>query len=144
MNAMRGPTPGGPLLSSQNVNIIRRRIPGKLLLEFWNRGTWPRIEQLSGKGGFDLFHSPNFLYQPSNTKRVVATVHDLAFVKNQTYGSRYSGKYHRETLQRNLVRADRLIVVTHAVKADLHTLYSIPNKKIRVIHHGLDPHFRVP
>jgi glycosyltransferase involved in cell wall biosynthesis len=142
MNALKGPTPEGSLLSNQNVHVIRRHIPGKLLLELWTHCTWPKIEKLTGKGRFDLFHSPNFLYQPSNTKRVVTTVHDLAFVKKQTYGSRYSGKFHRETLERNLHRADKIIVVTHAVKRDLNTLYSISQEKIRVIHHGLDPRFR--
>ncbi|MBN1354844.1 glycosyltransferase family 4 protein [bacterium] len=141
MNAAKGPTPSGFIRENANARIVRRRIPGKLLLESWRRYKWPQIEWLSGTRSYDLFHSPNFIYQPSGIERIVATVHDLAFIKRTDYGSRYSGRYHRDTLRQNLARANRIVAVSDTVKSDIQQLFSIDPDRIRVIHHGLHRRF---
>lgn len=140
MNAMKGPSPRFSWEDAPNVTIVRRRIPGRALLEIWKRGLFPSIERLAGCRP-DVFHSPNFLYQKSQTGKTITTIHDLAFLKRADYGDRYAGKYHRETLQRNLARADHCIVVSQAVRRDLMELCRIPEEKISVIHHGMNPVF---
>ncbi|MBN1296573.1 glycosyltransferase family 4 protein [bacterium] len=140
MNAMKGETPRFPWTQSPNVTIVRRRIPGKLLLESWRRNGPPSIETLAGCSP-DLFHSPNFLYQRTGVIPVIATIHDLAFLKRPQYGDRYAGRYHRETLTRNLHRANRCVVVSHAVEQDLQQHCGVNPDRISVIHHGLNPLF---
>jgi len=142
MNASKGPNPRNTTFQLDNVSLIRRRIPGKLLLECWRRVQYPKIEKLAGAKNCHIFHSPNFLYQPSYIKKVVTTVHDLTFLKNKNYGSKYSGAYHRDTLLENLNRASRIIVVSETVRNDLISICNIPADKVRVVRHGLDQRYR--
>ncbi|MBN1878730.1 glycosyltransferase family 4 protein [bacterium] len=140
MNAMRGPVPRFSWENEPNVSLVRRRIPGRALLEIWRRGLYPSIERLAGCRP-DVFHSPNFLYQKSRRGLTVTTIHDLAFIKRPDYGDRYSGRYHRDTLIKNLNRADHCIVVSQTVRNDLIQLCGIPEEKISVIHHGMNSLF---
>lgn len=140
LNAWKGQTPHFAWENASNVRLVRRRIPGKALLELWRRGLSPDIESLAGCRP-DLFHSPNFFYQKSRSKRIIATIHDLAFLKRPEYGDRYSGKFHRQTLQRNSRKIDHCIVVSETVKHDLNTFFGFPDQAITVIHHGINPLF---
>ncbi len=140
LNALKGPLPRVSWGTAPNVTLVRRRIPGRALLEIWRRGLPPSIERLAGCRP-EVFHSPNFFYQKSRIARTVTTIHDLAFLKRTTYGDRYAGKYHRETLMKNLNRVDHCIVVSESVRDDLMQLCEVPERKISVIHHGMIPDF---
>ncbi len=142
MNAFKGPMPEFGFSRYSNVRIVRRRVPGKLVLELWRHGLPPSIEWLSSAKNVDLFHSPNFLYQTTHISNIITTVHDIAFLKNPRYGSRYSGAYHREILPKRINRSKLIVVCSNAVKTDLIHFCHIPENKIRVIHHGLNPDFR--
>jgi len=135
MNALKGKTP--QITLEDNFKVVRRHIPGKMLLEIWRRFRWPLIETLANSRNADIFHSPNFFYQATQCKRIVVTIHDLAFLKETNYGSRYSGKYHRETLLKRLSDITKIIVVSNTVKHDVLELCKVPEEKIEVIHHGL-------
>jgi len=141
MNALKDPTPRFPWDTAPNVRVVRRRIPGKLLLELWRRNAPPSVESLAGSRP-DVFHSPNFLYQRTGCSTVLTTIHDLAFLKRNAYGGRYSGRYHRETLVKNIRDASHCIVVSRSVAEDLQDLCGIASDQITVIHHGLNPVFR--
>ncbi len=140
-NAMKGELPLMTRSISERVTIRRRRFPGKLLLEHWRRFRWPTIEILAGSGSVDIFHSPNFLYQPSTCRNVVTTVHDVAFLKSATYGARYAGSYHRDLLKENIMRARHIITVSGAVRNDLIDLFDLEESRVTVIYHGIDPEF---
>jgi len=143
MNALKGPTPEFEWNNEPNVTVVRRRIPGKVLLELWRNKYMFSIEKLASCSP-DVFHSPNFLYQNSRSSRIVTTVHDLAFLKRKNYGDKYSGSYHRETLQKNISKASICTVVSDAVKNDLMEICGVPEHKIRVVHHGMNPAFHPP
>lgn len=142
LNALKGQTPHFPWENANNVKIVRKRIPGKMLLEWWRRGLSPCVETLSGCKP-DIFHSPNFFYQKSFTPRIVTTLHDLAFFKRENYGGRYSGRFHREMILRNIKKIDHYIVPSEVVKQDLMVLLKIPEKSISVIRHGINPVFSI-
>jgi glycosyltransferase involved in cell wall biosynthesis len=142
LNALKGPIPDYSFFGYPHVKTVRRHYPGKLLLESWRTLDIPRIDLLARARNVDIFHSPNFLYQPVRCNHIVATVHDIAFLKKMDYGSRYSGQYHRETLQKNLGYASRIIVVSGAVKSDLIEYCRIKEDIIRVIQHGVNPRFK--
>lgn len=141
LNALKGQTPRFAWDQLPNVRVVRRRFPGKVLLELWRHNSLPTIEKLAGVKP-DLFHSPNFYYQTSRATKKVATVHDLAFMKRSGYGGRYSGQYHRETLLKNLDEIHHFTVVSASVKLDLMEICQIPSDRISVIHHGMNPVFR--
>mgnify|MGYP000961141359 CR=1 FL=1 len=140
-NAMKGELPLMTRSLPGQVTIRRRRFPGKLLLEHWRHFRWPTIETLAGSGPVDVFHSPNFLYQPSACGNVVTTVHDVAFLKSTSYGSRYAGGYHRELLAEHITRARHIITCSGAVRKDLLDLFNLDESRVTVIYHGIDPEF---
>lgn len=143
-NALKGDVPLITRSLRPNATFTRRRIPGKLLLEIWRRWQRPTIEELARSNQVDVFHSPNFLYQPSRCRNIVSTVHDIAFLKSGQYGSRYAGKYHRVLLLQHLERARSIIACSNSVKSDLVNMLSISEERISVIHHGIDPQFLEP
>ena len=140
-NALKGKLPDLAKKHANQAKIIRRYIPGKILLEWWERFKFPVIENLAHMQNVDIFHSPNYLYQPSKSKHIVTTVHDLSFLKKTNYGSRYSGAYHRKTLRKNLKHVSRVVVPTESVKADLIRMCELDPDLISVIHFGIQNSF---
>jgi glycosyltransferase involved in cell wall biosynthesis len=138
LNAFKGKTPQFKWQNESNVTFIRKKIPGKLLLELWRKDFPPAIESLAGCIP-DVFHSTNFFYHRTVCKNVVATIHDLAFVKRMDYGDRYSGAFHRQILTKKLNKIKHFIVVSKTVKQDLERYFQIPGDLISVIHHGIHP-----
>jgi glycosyltransferase involved in cell wall biosynthesis len=141
LNALKGRSPECFQQAPPLTRITRRRLPGKVLLEVWKRWNWPKIEDLAREAQADIFHSPNFLYQPTRIKRIITTIHDVAFLKAPTYGSRYAGQFHRQTLMRNLAAAASIITVSQSVKRDIINLCKVEPGKITVIPNGVDPRF---
>jgi len=60
------------------------KIPGKMLMRSWQYLRFPDIRYFTGP--FDLFHSPNYLFQPAKNGKIVCTIHDLAFLRFPGYG----------------------------------------------------------
>ena len=94
--------------------------------------------------GVDVFFAPNFFVPRRHlpaVRRLVATVHDLAFL-------RLPGTVQQETLD-NLHRhlpgalfaADALIAVSQATADDLAELTGVEPRRIHVVHEGVDPAF---
>ncbi len=94
--------------------------------------------------GNDVFFAPNFFVPRRHLAacgRLVATVHDLTFL-------RLPETVQRETLD-NLLRhlpgtlfaASRLIAVSQATADDLVELAGVSRQRIHVIHEGVDPAF---
>jgi glycosyltransferase involved in cell wall biosynthesis len=73
--------------------------------------------------------------------RSVLTVHDLSFERDADSMSRKDRIVFRATVPRSAKRADRVIAVSERTRKDLVELYRIPQEKIRVIPHGVDPAF---
>jgi glycosyltransferase involved in cell wall biosynthesis len=80
----------------------------------------------------EIYHETNCDAMPSGNWKTVATVHDLAFVKHPEYFL----KDVKEKLVRNfdsILRADRFIVTTKAIKNELIDFSGVPGEKIDVI-----------
>jgi glycosyltransferase involved in cell wall biosynthesis len=80
----------------------------------------------------EIYHETDYNAIPSGNWKKVATVHDLAFVKHPEYFL----KDIREKLVRNfenILKADRFIVTTHAVRKELADFAQIPKEKVDVI-----------
>jgi alpha-1,3-rhamnosyl/mannosyltransferase len=74
--------------------------------------------------------------------RSVLTVHDLSFAREPDLMPRKDRLVFRTVVPRSARRADRLIAVSERTKEDLTDLYGIPEQKITVIPHGVDPMFQ--
>jgi glycosyltransferase involved in cell wall biosynthesis len=71
----------------------------------------------------------------------VLTVHDLSFEREPSLMPHKDRLVFKTTVPRSARRADRVIAVSERTRDDLIELYGIPEEKIRVIPHGVDPAF---
>lgn len=97
--------------------------------------------------GNDVFFAPNFFVPRRHlaaTRAVVATVHDLAFLRlPQTVQQETLDNLHRH-LARALFAASALIAVSTATGRDLEQLLGVSPRRVHVIHEGVDPSFTKP
>jgi glycosyltransferase involved in cell wall biosynthesis len=73
--------------------------------------------------------------------RSVLTVHDLSFERDPGLMPGKDRFVFKTTVPRSARKADRVIAVSERTREDLLDLYRIPEDKIRVIPHGVDPTF---
>lgn len=124
-------------------NLIERRTP--FPARWWERLSerrdLPRVEWFTR---FDVLFAPNFVPPPTRTRRLVVTVHDLAF-------RRYPDTAPHATLrwlsrfEDALERAVRVIAVSESTREDLLELYGVDPDRVSVVPHGVDREvFRPP
>ena len=124
-----------------NVRLVDRRIPNRGLSAAWNRLGWPPIDRLVDRS-LDLVHSPTPLLIPCKRGRRIVTLHDLFFLKHPEL---VEGETRRDfvTLVRDHVRrADGVICVSEYTASEARRLLDVPDEKIAVTPHGVDPVFR--
>jgi glycosyltransferase involved in cell wall biosynthesis len=124
-----------------NVRLVDRRLPVRGLNAAWNRLGWPSLDQLAG-ADLDLVHSPHPLIVPARRGRTVVTLHDLFFLKHPDM---VGGEFRRDyaTLVREHVRrADGVICVSEHTAAEARLILDVPDEKIAVTPHGIEPFFR--
>jgi len=93
--------------------------------------------------GSDVFHTCKVLYPPRRAK-LTATIHDLTCWLLPETHSAVNIAADRYFADHVLRRADGLIAVSEATRADAVRILKLPPERIRVIHHGIaEPYFRV-
>jgi glycosyltransferase involved in cell wall biosynthesis len=116
-------------------NLVERwsPFPGRVF-ERVSRWNVPRVEWMTR---FDVLFAPNYLPPPTRSRRVVLTVHDLAF-RLYPETAPITGRWLRR-LGDALRKAAEVITVSHATRADLLELYPVDPDRVTAIHHGVDP-----
>jgi glycosyltransferase involved in cell wall biosynthesis len=71
----------------------------------------------------------------------VVTVHDLSFERDPSVMGRRDRLIFRTVVPRSVRRAARVLAVSELTKRDLVELYGVPEEKIVVTPHGVDPSF---
>src|SRR5439155_4222241 len=94
----------------------------------------PRVEWLVR---FDVFWATNFLPPPTRAKRLVLTVHDLAFKRFPETAPHATGQW-LERMDEVVPRAARIIAVSEATKRDLLEVYGVDESRVAVVPHGID------
>jgi glycosyltransferase involved in cell wall biosynthesis len=124
-----------------NVRLVDRRLPVRGLNAAWNRLAWPPLDRLVG-ASLDLVHSPTPLLVPCRRGRRIVTIHDLFFLKHPDL---VEGETRRDyvTLVRDHVRrADGVLCVSEYTASEARRLLDVPEEKIAVTLHGVDPIYR--
>lgn len=117
-------------LSERNHNRLWHRLRLPVPVETWT-------------GRLDVFHATDFFLPPTrSTTRTVLTIHDLAFERYPDETMAGMQGFLTAVVPRSVRRADHVIAVSEATKADLVELYGTPPEKISVVAHGVDPRFR--
>lgn len=90
----------------------------------------------------DVLHSPDFIPPMRGARRHVITVHDLAFLLYPDQMTEDSKRYYNDQIAMAVQQADHILSVSEATKADMMRLLNVPESKITVQYHGVDPDFR--
>lgn len=139
LNSFSQKTPIPEFLKKDNVRIIRRRIPGPLLINSWRLFNFPPIESLIGK--VDIFHSPASYIPPQMFGLKVTTVHDLYFYRSPDNCDKLGGQFLLKTLPKRLQNIDKIIVPSFFTRKELIELLHVPEEKIAVVYEGVDLDF---
>jgi glycosyltransferase involved in cell wall biosynthesis len=86
---------------------------------------------------FDVLWAPNFVPPPTRTRRLVLTVHDLAFRRFPDTAPMATRRW-LTRLDRALRRAAEVITPSEATRTDLLDLYPVGEARVTVIPHGVD------
>ncbi len=89
----------------------------------------------------DLFHSPDFIPPRFGARRLVITIHDLAFLHYPEFLTAESRRYYNGQIADAVRRAHAISADSRATQADLVNLLKAPPEKITVIPLGLDAAF---
>jgi glycosyltransferase involved in cell wall biosynthesis len=117
-------------------NLLERAVPfpATWFERLSERYGLPRVEWSTR---FDVFFAPNFVPPPTAARRLVLTVHDLAFKKYPETAPAATKRW-LERLEGALKQATEIIAVSAATKEDLCSLYPVSPERVTVIPHGVD------
>jgi glycosyltransferase involved in cell wall biosynthesis len=91
----------------------------------------------------DVLHSPDFIPPQIGAKKMIITVHDLAFLRFRDFQTQESLRYYAGQIERAVMQADHIIAVSEATQQDLIELLDVPSEKISVTWEGVHPAFHV-
>jgi glycosyltransferase involved in cell wall biosynthesis len=91
--------------------------------------------------GLNVLHSPDFIPPFRRNCASVITIHDLNFMLYPHFLTRDSARYYGQ-IDIAVRRADAIIAVSHATKADIVRLLGVPESKITVIYEAAGAAFK--
>lgn len=121
-----------------DINVVKPKTTNKYLSHLWNHLVLPFVN------GDILFCPANTapLYVPKS-KKLVMTVHDLAFLTYAHNFSKIFQIYYSFLIPYNLKRADRIITISEASKSEIIRLFPFSKNKIDIIPLGIDKKYRI-
>jgi glycosyltransferase involved in cell wall biosynthesis len=117
-----------------NLKEVRTPFPAGWFHRAALRWDLPRLEWLLR---FDVLFAPNFLPPPTRRRRLVLTVHDLAFRRFPDTAPLATRRW-LARLEESLRRAAQIIVPSEATRVDLLELFRVDSARVTVVHHGVD------
>lgn len=114
------------------------------MVRLWHRLDMPlpRVEWFTG-GPLDLLHATDFVLSPSNARRKLLTVHDLAFLFYPDAAMPSLHHYLNVVVPRSVRRADALVADSYHTAQDLNEQWQVPLERITVVQGAVDhAHFR--
>jgi glycosyltransferase involved in cell wall biosynthesis len=124
-----------------NARLVDRRLPVHGLNAAWNRLGWPPLDRLVG-ASLDLVHSPTPLLVPCRKGKRVVTIHDLFFLKRPDMVEGEVLRDYVPLVRDHVRRADGVLCVSEYTAAETRRLLDVPEEKIAVTPHGVDPTYR--
>ena len=124
-----------------NVRVVDRRLPVRGLNIAWNRLGWPPLDRLVGTP-LDLVHSPTPLLVPCKKGKRIVTIHDLFFLKRPDMVEGEVLSDYVPLVRDHVRRADGVLCVSEYTASETRRLLDVPDEKIAVTPHGIDPLYR--
>jgi len=109
------------------------------MVRLWHRlnSPLPPVNWFTG-GPLDLFHATDFVLAPSNARRKIVTVHDLAFLFYPEAAMASLQRYLNVVVPRSVRRADHLLADSQHTANDLQEQWQIPAEQITVVQGAVD------
>jgi glycosyltransferase involved in cell wall biosynthesis len=128
--------PRKPLRDLAAANLVERAtpIPARWFDRAAQRFDLPRMEWFAR---FDVLFAPNFVPPPTRARRLVVTVHDLAF-KRYPETAPHGTRWWLARLDQTLARATRIIAVSESTRRDLLEQYRTDPHRVVAIPLGVD------
>jgi glycosyltransferase involved in cell wall biosynthesis len=120
------------------ANLTERasRFPARVFEPVASRLTVPKVEWLTGP--FDSIIGTNFLPPATSSDGAVLVVHDLAFERFPETAPQIDARWRRR-FDRWLKRCSAVIVPSASTRDDLLSMHRIPEARVHVVHHGIEP-----
>jgi len=116
-------------------------VPGRILQPGWKYLTLPKAEWFIGN--FDIFYATGMFFPPSASGIVLGTVHGLAYYTIEEKLVQKEAASLKKGLAFTLKHADYLLAVSDQTRKELFQFLNVPEERVYVVNHGLDPHFRI-
>lgn len=134
------------ILHSRKDNRNLAVAPGQRRIRCWTPAHH-RFERLTlalelAPCRLDLLHSPDFIPPLNGRYRSVITVHDLAFLRYPQFLTAAARRYYNGQIAAAVARADTIIAVSEATRADLLEMLRVPAEKVTVIPEAAGEQFR--
>jgi len=117
------------------------RYPMKILIPAWKSMAYPSLEMLAGKD-MDLFYAPDLYFPPAKRTPILTTVRGLAYLAVPEHCAIEKVQPLEKAFAYAREHADYFLAVSESTKQDMLALTDIPEEKIFVSSHGVDPVFR--
>jgi len=136
------PAVPNPLPSGQHIRRHTAPLDERWLYRLWYRLRVPvPVQWVTGK--LDLFHSPDFVLPPvSGVIPTLLTVHDLSFVHYPEVYPAVLVNYLNKVVPWSIRRASHVLADSQATKADLMSIWQVPDEKITVLYSGVNELFQ--
>jgi glycosyltransferase involved in cell wall biosynthesis len=109
-------------------------------LDLVNRIGFPPMEFYGFKA--DVFHCPDFLIPPTLNKKIILTIHDLAFIRFPQFNFDWFVKKYTKLVRRNANAASAIIADSQSTKNDIVEFFGIKEDKVTVVYLAGDKIFR--
>jgi glycosyltransferase involved in cell wall biosynthesis len=116
--------------------IARWRVPARIARMAWRRFDRPSIRRLVGD--VDLVHATNFVLPSLGRLPGVVTVHDLSFFRDDVWPG---GEALRDLVPWSVRRAEKVLVPTAAIGAEVQERLALSEDRVVVTHEGVSPGF---
>jgi glycosyltransferase involved in cell wall biosynthesis len=120
------------------ANLTERasRFPARVFEPVASRVGMPKVEWLTGP--FDAVIGTNFLPPATASEGAVLVVHDLAFERFPETAPQIDARWRRR-FDRWLKRCSAVIVPSASTRDDLMSMHRVPEARVHVVHHGIEP-----
>jgi glycosyltransferase involved in cell wall biosynthesis len=92
--------------------------------------------------GLDVWHTTDFIPPQFGARRQIASVYDLTFLHYPHFLTAESRRYYNDQIAWAVRRADHILTISYASKADIVDLLNVPPEKITVQHLAADSAFK--
>lgn len=143
---------------NEQLNVFFLKIPKMPVIKSFMlaASSYRKLNSVRGSVNVDITHAnlpltPNFAVPPNFGKTLVCTVHstwkgEAQAIRSEPYSRLNANEkfmvsfnwFLRIFEEKMLERANKIIAVSHFTKRELLEYYKVPERKIRVIHNGVD------